>query len=57
MSEDKNEKNKSPCSDSVTGNDHASLNWLLVDGNGFGFAKIVGNTVKNYYPKGLRFHI
>ena len=30
---------------------------LLVDGNGFGFAKIVGNTVKNYYPKGLRFHI
>ena len=28
---------------------------LLVDGNGFGFAKIVGNTVKNYYPKGLRF--
>ena len=30
---------------------------LLVDGNGFGFAKVVGNTVKNYYPKGLRFHI
>ena len=30
---------------------------LLVDGNGFGFAKIVGNTVKNYYPKGLRFHV
>ena len=30
---------------------------LLMDGNGFGFAKIVGNTVKNYYPKGLRFHI
>lgn len=29
---------------------------LLVDGNGFGFAK-VGNTLKNYYPKGLRFHI
>jgi tRNA and rRNA cytosine-C5-methylase len=30
---------------------------LLVDGNGFGFAKVVGNTVKNFYPKGLRFHI
>ena len=30
---------------------------LLVDGNGFGFAKVVGNTIKNYYPKGLRFHI
>lgn len=30
---------------------------LLVDGNGFGFAKVIGNTVKNYYPKGLRFHI
>ena len=30
---------------------------LLVDGNGFGFAKVVGNTVKNYYPKGLRYHI
>ncbi|MFR2572957.1 MAG: methyltransferase RsmF C-terminal domain-like protein [Streptococcus salivarius] len=28
-----------------------------MDGNGFGFAKVVGNTVKNYYPKGLRFHI
>ena len=48
----------------VSGNvvtlDQAQANgWyqLLVDGNGFGFAKIVGNTVKNYYPKGLRFHI
>ena len=46
----------------VSGNvvtlDRTQLNgWyqLLVDGNGFGFAKIVGNTVKNYYPKGLRF--
>ena len=48
----------------VSGNvvtiDHTHPNgWyqLLVDGNGFGFAKVVGNTVKNYYPKGLRFHI
>ena len=30
---------------------------LLVDGNGFGLAKVIGNTLKNYYPKGLRFHI
>lgn len=30
---------------------------LLVDGNGFGFSKVIGNTLKNYYPKGLRFHI
>ena len=30
MSEDKNEKNKSPCSDYVTGNGHASLNWLCL---------------------------
>ncbi|MBM7641842.1 RsmF rRNA methyltransferase first C-terminal domain-containing protein [Streptococcus loxodontisalivarius] len=29
---------------------------IRVDGNGLGFAKIVGNTVKNYYPKGLRFN-
>ena len=30
---------------------------LLVDGNGFGFANVIVNTLKNYYPKGLRFHI
>ena len=30
---------------------------LLVDGNGLGFAKVVGNTVKNYYPKGLRYQV
>ncbi|MGT2926180.1 RsmF rRNA methyltransferase first C-terminal domain-containing protein [Streptococcus cuniculipharyngis] len=29
---------------------------ILVDGNGLGFAKIVGKVIKNYYPKGLRFH-
>ncbi|MGT2906277.1 RsmF rRNA methyltransferase first C-terminal domain-containing protein [Streptococcus dentiloxodontae] len=28
---------------------------ILVQGNGLGFAKVVANTVKNYYPKGLRF--
>lgn len=28
---------------------------ILVNGNGLGFAKIVGNTVKNHFPKGLRF--
>lgn len=32
--------------------------WYLVviNGNGLGFAKVVGNTLKNYYPKGLRFN-
>lgn len=29
---------------------------LVINGNGIGFAKVVGTTVKNYYPKGLRFH-
>lgn len=28
---------------------------LRVLGNGLGFAKVVGTTVKNYFPKGLRF--
>lgn len=28
---------------------------LVVGGNGFGFAKVVGSTLKNHYPKGLRF--
>lgn len=28
---------------------------LTVQGNGLGFAKVVGTTVKNYFPKGLRF--
>lgn len=28
---------------------------VVVNGNGFGFAKIVGTTLKNFYPKGLRF--
>lgn len=28
---------------------------LTIGGNGLGFAKIVGATVKNYFPKGLRF--
>ncbi|MBJ8325592.1 RsmF rRNA methyltransferase first C-terminal domain-containing protein [Streptococcus pacificus] len=27
---------------------------LLVAGNGLGFVKIVGKTIKNFYPKGLR---
>ncbi|MCR8967285.1 RsmF rRNA methyltransferase first C-terminal domain-containing protein [Streptococcus zalophi] len=27
---------------------------LLVGGNGLGFVKIVGKTIKNFYPKGLR---
>ena len=28
---------------------------VLAQGNGLGFAKITGNTLKNYFPKGLRF--
>ena len=28
---------------------------VLVQGNGLGFAKVTGNILKNYYPKGLRF--
>jgi NOL1/NOP2/fmu family ribosome biogenesis protein len=28
---------------------------LVVEKNGFGFVKVVGNQVKNNYPKGLRF--
>ncbi|AXQ78735.1 RNA methyltransferase [Streptococcus chenjunshii] len=29
---------------------------LCVKGNGLGFAKVVGHTIKNYFPKGLRFY-
>lgn len=28
---------------------------VVVSGNGFGFAKVVNQTLKNFYPKGLRF--
>lgn len=28
---------------------------VLVNGNGLGFAKVTGSTLKNYFPKGLRF--
>lgn len=28
---------------------------VLVNGNGLGFAKVTGRTLKNYFPKGLRF--
>ena len=28
---------------------------VLVEGNGLGFAKVTGQTLKNFYPKGLRF--
>ncbi len=35
-----------------------SNGWYLVtiNGNGMGFAKITGNILKNYFPKGLRFN-
>ncbi|MFA9413551.1 MULTISPECIES: RsmF rRNA methyltransferase first C-terminal domain-containing protein [unclassified Streptococcus] len=29
---------------------------LVVQGNGLGFAKVVGQTIKNHFPKGLRLH-
>ncbi|HHP3969449.1 TPA: methyltransferase RsmF C-terminal domain-like protein [Streptococcus pyogenes] len=28
---------------------------LLINGNGLGFAKVVDKTIKNNFPKGLRF--
>ena len=28
---------------------------VVLQGNGLGFAKVTGNVLKNYYPKGLRF--
>ncbi|MGX7776801.1 RsmF rRNA methyltransferase first C-terminal domain-containing protein [Streptococcus pluranimalium] len=28
---------------------------VVINGNGLGFAKVVGNQLKNFYPKGLRF--
>lgn len=30
---------------------------LVVAGNGLGFVKVVGQVIKNYYPKGLRFQV
>ena len=30
---------------------------VLVQGNGLGFAKVTGNVLKNYFPKGLRFQV
>ncbi|SUO80132.1 RsmF rRNA methyltransferase first C-terminal domain-containing protein [Streptococcus equinus] len=47
----------------VTGNvinltEQLKNGWYLisVNGNGIGFAKITGNSLKNYFPKGLRFN-
>ena len=28
---------------------------VLAGGNGLGFAKVTGRTLKNFFPKGLRF--
>ena len=28
---------------------------LVLGGNGLGFAKVTGKTLKHYFPKGLRF--
>ncbi|MFS1663706.1 RsmF rRNA methyltransferase first C-terminal domain-containing protein [Streptococcus sp. zg-JUN1979] len=30
---------------------------ITCEGNGLGFAKVTGNILKNYYPKGLRFQV
>ena len=30
---------------------------LVLEGNGFGFAKVSNQQLKNFYPKGLRFHL
>ncbi|MQW23821.1 MULTISPECIES: RsmF rRNA methyltransferase first C-terminal domain-containing protein [unclassified Lactococcus] len=35
--------------------DQAGWTQLTLDGNGLGFAKVVSGTVKNYFPKGLRY--
>lgn len=42
----------------VTLSESLPTGWYLltVGGNGLGFAKVVGNTVKNHFPKGLRFN-
>ena len=39
--------------------ENLSNGWyqVLVGGNGLGFAKVTGNTLKNYFPKGLRFKV
>ncbi|TWT12393.1 RsmF rRNA methyltransferase first C-terminal domain-containing protein [Streptococcus sp. sy004] len=43
----------------VTLQEALSTGWyqLLVGGNGLGFVKVVGQVIKNYYPKGLRFQV
>lgn len=30
---------------------------VVIEGNGMGFGKVVGRTLKNYFPKGLRFNV
>lgn len=42
----------------VTLSENLATGWyqVVINGNGLGFAKVVGATLKNYFPKGLRFN-
>lgn len=43
--------------ETVNLNQNTANGWyqVVVQGNGLGFAKVTGNILKNYFPKGLRF--
>lgn len=43
--------------DTITITDHLQNGWYLLvcEGYSCGFGKLVGQTIKNFYPKGLRF--
>ena len=43
--------------ETVNLNQNPANGWyqVVVQGNGLGFAKVTGNILKNYFPKGLRF--
>ena len=43
--------------ETVNLNQNPANGWyqVVIQGNGLGFAKVTGNILKNYFPKGLRF--
>ncbi|WP_019778472.1 RsmF rRNA methyltransferase first C-terminal domain-containing protein [Streptococcus sobrinus] len=41
---------------SISGDYQNGWYQVLAEGNGLGFAKLVNGTLKNYFPKGLRFN-
>ncbi|GBG96640.1 RsmF rRNA methyltransferase first C-terminal domain-containing protein [Lactococcus termiticola] len=45
--------------EALPGQEATVKGWVQVlsEGNGLGFAKVANQTLKNYYPKGLRFYI